>query len=69
MKIGIIGGGQLGMMMAHEAKKLNHQVYSLDPSKDAPIIAYSDLHIVSDFTDYEKVQHLIDITDCVTYEF
>lgn len=69
MKIGIIGGGQLGMMMAESAKKLGHSIYSLDPSIDCPITRVSDKHIAANFSDTKAIKKLIEISDVVTYEF
>ncbi|HHM3632679.1 TPA: NAD(P)-dependent oxidoreductase, partial [Staphylococcus aureus] len=34
--IGIIGGGQLGKMMAQSAQKMGYKVVVLDPSEDCP---------------------------------
>ncbi|MDQ1161279.1 5-(carboxyamino)imidazole ribonucleotide synthase [Chryseobacterium sp. SORGH_AS 447] len=54
MKIGILGGGQLGRMLIQEALKYDDEFYTLDPASDAPC------HNISYFTqgsfnDYETV--------------
>ena len=69
MKIGIIGGGQLGMMMAEKAKELNHSVISLDPNPTCSITRFSDLHISKDYSDYEVLSYMYDNCDVITYEF
>jgi len=69
MRIGIIGGGQLGMMMAEEAKKLGHFVMSLDPNKNCSITQFSDCHIAKDYNDSEALELLAESTDVITYEF
>lgn len=48
-KIGIIGGGQLGKMLAQKAKQMGFYVISLDPSPECPAASVSDELIVSDF--------------------
>ncbi len=68
-KIGIIGGGQLGLMIAQEAHKLGVGVITLDPGADAPAFKYSDEHIVAAFDDGEAVEELCRRSDVVTYEF
>ena len=41
--IGIIGGGQLGMMLAEEIRALGGRTVCLDPSPDAPAFAVASL--------------------------
>ena len=69
MKIGIIGGGQLGMMMAEEAKRLGHSIVSLDPNPKSSITTYSDCHIAKDYNDREVIEYMNEICDVITYEF
>ena len=38
--IGIIGGGQLGQMMAISAIYMGHKVIALDPAADCPALAW-----------------------------
>jgi 5-(carboxyamino)imidazole ribonucleotide synthase len=44
MKIGILGGGQLGRMLIQEALKYDDEFYTLDPASDAPCHNISTLH-------------------------
>ena len=69
--IGIIGGGQLGLMLAQQAKTLATEVrcIALDPSADAPAFAACDEHIVGRFDDPAAVEELCRRSDVVTYEF
>ncbi len=69
MKIGIIGGGQLGMMMAKAAIKLGHQIISLDPNPNCSITKYSELHLTYQYDDFEGIKRLIYFSDVLTYEF
>ena len=36
LSVGIIGGGQLGKMIAQEAKRMSFKIIILDPCKDCP---------------------------------
>ncbi len=67
--IGIIGGGQLGMMMIEEAHKLGAKAICLDPSIDAVAFKIADEYIVASFDDLESLEKLCQKSDVVTYEF
>ncbi|CAN2925032.1 5-(carboxyamino)imidazole ribonucleotide synthase [Streptococcus dysgalactiae] len=66
--IGIIGGGQLGQMMAISAIYLGHQVMTLDPSADCPAGRVSQL-IVASYDDVGALTELAERCDVLTYEF
>ena len=68
-KIGIIGGGQLGLMIAEEAHRQGALVYALDPAPDAPAFAECDGHIVAAYDNLGALEQLGDMTDVLTYEF
>ena len=67
--IGIIGGGQLGLMIAEQARMLGARTVCLDPSHDAPAFAVCDDHITAKFDDCEALEELCRRSDVVTYEF
>lgn len=67
--IGIIGGGQLGLMLAEEAHALGARCITLDPQEDAPAAMVADEHLVGRFDDAEAVEELCRKSDVVTYEF
>jgi len=67
-KIGIIGGGQLGKMLAQEAKKLNFTVNVLDPTPGCPAYSLADEQIVAGFYDEEKIRELVLMSDITTFE-
>ncbi|MRX72651.1 5-(carboxyamino)imidazole ribonucleotide synthase [Bacillus lacus] len=67
--IGIIGGGQLGRMMAIEAKHMGYRVAVLDPDSDAPCGEVSDIVITAAYDDQDAIQKLAGLSDVVTYEF
>lgn len=66
--IGIIGGGQLGQMMAIAAIYRGHKVITLDPVADCPASRVSEV-IVADYTDVEALRILAERCDVLTYEF
>ena len=67
--IGIIGAGQLGLMIAEQARLLGVRTVCLDPSPEAPAFAVSDERIVAAYDDAEALERLCRMSDAVTYEF
>ena len=68
LTIGIIGGGQLGKMIALAAKRMALKVCVLDPSNCCPCSSVSDELIVADFKDTVAIKKLASKSDVVTYE-
>lgn len=68
MKIGVIGGGQLGRMLALAGTPLGMQFVFLDPASDACAAALGS-HICADYNDYDHLQQLAQQVDLVTFEF
>lgn len=67
--IGVIGGGQLGRMMALAAKAMGYRIIVLDPTADCPAAQVSDEQIVADYDDKVALRELSEKADVVTYEF
>lgn len=67
--IGIIGGGQLGRMMAIAAKYMGYDVTVLDPTPNCPTAQVADKQIVAAYDDMRAIKELTEISDRVTYEF
>lgn len=67
--IGILGGGQLGRMLAQAAAKLGFQVCILAPEEDSPAFDVSAGQIVAPYDDVEALQALASEMDVVTFEF
>lgn len=67
--LGILGGGQLGRMMAIAARYMGYRVAVLDPTEDCPAAQVSDTHIQAAYDDMEAIQQLAEVSDVVTYEF
>ncbi|HEX2106581.1 MAG TPA: 5-(carboxyamino)imidazole ribonucleotide synthase [Nitrososphaera sp.] len=68
LRVGIIGGGQLGKMIAHEAKRMALRVIILDPTKECPASGLADDQIVADFKDEDAIMRLAGESDVLTYE-
>ena len=67
MKIGILGGGQLGRMLIQEALKYDDEFYTLDPSSDCPCAGISHF-TKGDFNDYQTVMDFGKDKDVLTIE-
>lgn len=68
LKLGIIGGGQLGKIMSQKAKKMGFHVTILDPTYNCPAAQVSDKHIMGGFYDKEKLEQLVQESDVTTFE-
>ncbi|MFS0674481.1 5-(carboxyamino)imidazole ribonucleotide synthase [Ornithinibacillus sp. 179-J 7C1 HS] len=67
--IGIIGGGQLGRMMAMAAKYMGYRVIVLDPAPNCPTAQVADEQIIAPYDDLAAIKELTAKSDVVTYEF
>ncbi|MEA2072156.1 MAG: 5-(carboxyamino)imidazole ribonucleotide synthase [Campylobacterota bacterium] len=68
LKLGIIGGGQLGKIMSQKAKKMGFHVTILDPTYNCPAAQVSDKHIMGGFHDKQKLEQLVQESDVTTFE-
>ncbi|AGB72357.1 MULTISPECIES: 5-(carboxyamino)imidazole ribonucleotide synthase [Rhizobium] len=67
--IGIIGGGQLGRMLAMAAARLNFRTVILEPQADCPAAHVANEQIVAAYDDAAALAELAKRCDAVTYEF
>lgn len=67
--IGIIGGGQLGRMLAMAAARLGYRITILEPQEDCPAAQVANRHIVAAYDDETALDELAATSDVVTYEF
>jgi len=67
--LGIIGGGQLGSMLAIAAKKLNIKTVIFCDDVDAPAQNFCNKFIYGAYSDREKILEFIRQVDIVTFEF
>jgi 5-(carboxyamino)imidazole ribonucleotide synthase len=66
--IGILGGGQLGRMMALAGSGMGYRFVTLDPTPDAPCGQVAE-QIVAAYDDHEAARKLAERADVITYEF
>ena len=67
--IGIIGGGQLGRMLAMAAARLNFKTVILEPQADCPAAQVANRQIVGAYDNPHALTELAAACDIVTYEF
>ena len=67
--IGIIGGGQLGRMLAIAARQMDYKTVVLDPDPNCPTSQVADGQIAEAYASREASRQLARSTDVVTYEF
>ena len=67
--IGIIGGGQLGRMLAMAAARLGYRTVVLEPEADCPAAQVANRHIAAAYDDPAGLAELAELADVVTYEF
>jgi 5-(carboxyamino)imidazole ribonucleotide synthase len=68
LKLGILGGGQLGRMLIQQAINYNVTVKVLDPDRDAPCRKLCDEFVVGSLGDYETVYKFGKKVDLLTIE-
>ena len=67
--IGIIGGGQLGRMLAMAAARLGYRTIILEPQPDCPAAQVANRQIVAAYDDPKALDELAAACAVVTYEF
>jgi 5-(carboxyamino)imidazole ribonucleotide synthase len=67
--IGIIGGGQLGRMLAMAAARLGYRTVILEPQADCPAAQAANRQIVGAYDDRAALAELAAASDVLTYEF
>ncbi|MDA9835548.1 5-(carboxyamino)imidazole ribonucleotide synthase [Flavobacteriales bacterium] len=68
LRIGVLGGGQLGLMMIQAAVDLDLRVEVMDPSEKAPCAKFTHRFITGDLNDAEAVYQFGKELDIVTIE-
>jgi 5-(carboxyamino)imidazole ribonucleotide synthase len=68
LKLGILGGGQLGRMLIQQAINYNVTVKILDPDREAPCRKLCDEFVVGSLSDYETVYKFGKKVDLLTIE-
>lgn len=66
--IGVLGGGQLGRMMAVAARQMGYRIIVLDPSPRCPTAQVADGVVVGTLDDVEAARHLARQVDAITLD-
>jgi len=67
--IGILGGGQLGRMLALAAARLGFKCHVFSPNPDSPAVDVVHRVTCADYTDTQALDRFAGEVDLVTYEF
>ena len=67
--LGVLGGGQLGRMLVHEAQRMGYNTAVLDPDAHSPAGCVSHHHIQTDYSDAKGLHQLASVCQAVTTEF
>ncbi|GIO07876.1 N5-carboxyaminoimidazole ribonucleotide synthase [Brevibacillus reuszeri] len=67
--IGILGGGQLGRMIALAGRAMGYRFVTMDPTEDAPCAQTADRQIIASYDDVKAAMQLASLSDVISYEF
>ena len=67
--IGVFGSGQLGRMLAVEARRMGYRVHTFSPDSDTPTGQIADFETSADYEDLDAVKKFARCVDVVTFEF
>ena len=67
--IGIVGGGQLGRMLAIAAAQLGYQCHIFAPEADPPASDVAAASTRAAYDDLDSLRRFADVVDVITYEF
>ena len=67
--IGILGGGQLGMMLSNAAKKNGIKTHIYCPEKNCPASSVADFFTKESYSNKNAIERFSDQVDYITYEF
>ena len=69
MTVGVLGGGQLAMMMAQAAKKLDIEIITFDPAANGCASLFGSEQYAFAYDNWEKLEEFANRCDVITYEF
>ena len=67
--IGVLGSGQLGRMLALEARRMGYRVHTLSPGVDPPTGQVADLEVSAEYDDLDSIRAFARGVDVMTFEF
>ena len=68
LRLGIVGGGQLGRMLTLSAKKMGMTVTVIDPTPNSPAGQVAHHQIVGDYKDEQATRELAKLSDVITID-
>ncbi len=68
-RIGIFGSGQLGQMIAEEARRLGHQIFCYSPDANSPAAKVGVSEVVGSYDNLQKISEFAQSVDIITFEF
>ena len=69
ISVGILGGGQLGMMLCQASSNINIKTHIYCPDRDSPAQLYSDDFTCMDYLNEKEIIKFSNSVDIITYEF
>lgn len=67
--IGIVGGGQLGRMLARAASRMGYKTHIYTPEKDSPASHVSTMTTIGAYQDTTALRAFAQSVDVITFEF
>jgi len=67
--VGVIGGGQLGRMLAIAARRMGFRVHTFEPQPDSPAGQLCDVEVNASYENTERLEAFAHAVDVVTFEF
>jgi 5-(carboxyamino)imidazole ribonucleotide synthase len=65
----VLGSGQLGRMLAIEAKQLGYRIHTFSPEQDTPTGQIADRAVTAPYDDLDAIRAFAERVDVVTFEF
>lgn len=67
--IGVFGSGQLGRMLALEARRMGYRLHTFSPEQNSPTGQVANKEVAAAYDDREAVRAFVRAVDAVTFEF
>jgi len=67
--VGVLGGGQLGRMLAIAARRMGYRVHAFEPQPDSPAGQICDVEVNAPYSDIAALEAFASGVDVVSFEF
>ena len=67
--IGVFGSGQLGRMLAMEARRMGYRLHTFSPERNSPTGQIADREVSAAYDDREAIRAFTQEVDALTFEF